>query len=86
MGSVVSARDEVLHNLRGYTPREDTGDDPAAQMLAAYRAEVLREAAEEIRAVGIHTWEGMSDIARAIRDARAAVADLIDPYTDDPTP
>lgn len=45
----MTAREELLRNLRGYEPREDTADDPAAQMLDAYRAEVLREAAEKIR-------------------------------------
>ncbi|MYY03082.1 MULTISPECIES: hypothetical protein [unclassified Streptomyces] len=47
--------------------------------LVEVQEETLRRAARKIRDVGVDEWEGMSDAARRIRQARAAVADLIDP-------
>lgn len=52
-GAEMSVRAELLRNLRGYTPcGTDYEDDPAANLLNAYRNEVLSEEAEKIRARG----------------------------------
>lgn len=51
----MSAREELLRNLRRYEPREEVTDDPAAQMLDAFRAEVLREVRKEILEASLAT-------------------------------
>jgi len=68
----MSARKDLLRNLRGYTPcGEDDEADAAAQMLDAFEAQVLREAAEKIR-------DERPQWGEAWRHWNAA-ADLIDP-------
>lgn len=71
----MSIREELLRNLRGYTPcGVDDETDVAAQMLNAFEAQVLHKAAEKIRnskKLRDYTDDHMSDCNMA--------ADLIDP-------
>jgi hypothetical protein len=52
--------------------------------LQTYRESVAHELAGQIRSVGVDIPAGMSEIGRAIRQARTAVADLIDPEVETP--
>lgn len=82
----MSAREALYaFGMSGKEHSPDNSERMTAK-IEAFKTEVMHDMAEEVRNIGIHTWEGMSDIARAIRDARASAADLIDPYADDPTP
>ena len=74
----MAARDELLLNLRGYTPcGEDREDDMAAQLLDAYRAEVLREAAQGVRKDADLIIEGLDD--NCCRSYGLALARWLDP-------
>ncbi|MGW6566477.1 hypothetical protein [Streptomyces sp. NPDC054975] len=50
--------------------------------LQTYQDSVAHEMAERIRAVGVDIPADMSEVGKTIRQARAAAADLIDPYVD----
>ncbi|MGW5852133.1 hypothetical protein ACWFQ8_30010 [Streptomyces sp. NPDC055254] len=59
-------------------------DVQISNSLQAFRESVAHELAEQIRSVGVDVTPDMSESCKAIRQARGAVADLIDPEVEMP--
>ncbi|WP_326792014.1 hypothetical protein OHA79_09440 [Streptomyces sp. NBC_00841] len=68
----MSARDKL--HARLYKGPNENRDD----LLDEYKAQILHEAAERVRASAGVEWEGMSDEARRIRQTRIACAALVE--------